>query len=385
MNTAYILRWDDFENLMIRLRSEGYQTIGPIVRSQAIVLDTIQGPDDLPLGWQDRQQAGGYRLHQTDAATLFGYSLGPHTWKKYLYPPDSVLCQIQHQGTGWQATPCHDPVPAYAFVGIRACEIEALFILDRVLSEGPFCDPFYREARKKAFILAVNCTQPGGTCFCASMQTGPKVQKGFDIVLTEIPDQGPSRLIAEAGSVRGENLLNRLNLNPAGLNDRQQADILCHKAKEGMGHRLPRENLRALFYDFFDHPHWETLETRCLACGNCTLVCPTCFCHSIMDANRLDGRQAERRRKWDSCFSQEFAYIHGGSLRTSVKARYRQWLTHKLVTWVDQFGTCGCVGCGRCITWCPAGIDLTLEAQSFDSDPSMKKGESAPCKNSSSS
>jgi sulfhydrogenase subunit beta (sulfur reductase) len=378
MQTIFALGGDDLERLLIRLQAEGYQTVGPTVRSEVIVLDAVTGIGDLPIGWQDRQQAGCYRLQKSAAATFFGYTLGPQSWKKYLYPAETVLFRAQAQDGAWQAAACRDQAPAYAFVGIRACEIQALFILDRVLGQEPFYDPFYRESRQKAFLLAVNCHQPGETCFCASMQTGPRAQKGFDIVLTEIPDQGHPRLIAEAGSARGDRLLRRLNLRPAAAEDGMQAELLCRQASERMGRRLPREKLKSLFYDHFNHPHWDTLESTCLACGNCTLVCPTCFCHTLVDAPSLDGRQAERRRQWDSCFSQKFAYMHGGSLRTSIKARYRQWLTHKLATWVDQFGTSGCVGCGRCITWCPAGIDLTLEAQSFDSGRSMDEGKTAP-------
>jgi Fe-S oxidoreductase len=93
------------------------------------------------------------------------------------------------------------------------------------------------------------------------------------------------------------------------------------------------------------------------------MVCPTCFCATVEDATDLTGSATERRRVWDSCFSQEFSYIHGGSVRTSAGARYRQWITHKLATWHEQFGVSGCVGCGRCITWCPVGIDITAEAR----------------------
>ena len=103
------------------------------------------------------------------------------------------------------------------------------------------------------------------------------------------------------------------------------------------------------------------MAERCLTCGNCTLVCPTCFCTNVEDVGDLTGDHAERWRVWDTCFSVDYSYIHGGSVRPSGRARYRQWLTHKLATWHDQFDSSGCVGCGRCITWCPVGIDITQE------------------------
>ena len=104
------------------------------------------------------------------------------------------------------------------------------------------------------------------------------------------------------------------------------------------------------------------MAERCLACGSCTSVCPTCFCVTTEDFTDLAAGLSRRVRRWDSCFSVDFTYIHGGNVRTSIAARYRQWLTHKLGSWHEQFGTPGCVGCGRCITWCPAGIDITEEA-----------------------
>ena len=132
-----------------------------------------------------------------------------------------------------------------------------------------------------------------------------------------------------------------------------------------MGRTLETDGLAAAIRSQPEHPRWAEMADRCMACGNCTQVCPTCFCTSIEDKAALDGTAAERVRRWDSCFTPDFSYIHGGSVRPSVRARYRHWLTHKLGTWHDQFGTSGCVGCGRCITWCPAGIDITEEARAL--------------------
>ena len=125
------------------------------------------------------------------------------------------------------------------------------------------------------------------------------------------------------------------------------------------------DGVHDLLYNNFEHPFWDDVGARCLACGNCTMVCPTCFCVTVEDSTDLAGDVAERRRRMDSCFSTAFTYVYGGSTRTSTRARYRQWLTHKLAGWVDQFGAVGCVGCGRCITWCPVGIDLTAEVASL--------------------
>jgi ferredoxin len=129
-----------------------------------------------------------------------------------------------------------------------------------------------------------------------------------------------------------------------------------------MGRHLETDGLPELLKDQLEHPQWDDIAKRCLACANCTMVCPTCFCSTVEDITDLTGEHAERWRRWDSCFSTDFTKIAGGNIRMSTKTRYRQWMTHKLSNWLDQFGTFGCVGCGRCITWCPAGIDITAEA-----------------------
>ena len=139
------------------------------------------------------------------------------------------------------------------------------------------------------------------------------------------------------------------------------ADSIVKKTSEQMGRFIDTTNIKDLFYRNYEHPQWNNVTERCLNCANCTMVCPTCFCTTVEDVTDLTGEHAERWRKWDSCFTMDFSYIHGGSVRSSTQSRYRQWITHKLATWIDQFGTSGCVGCGRCITWCPVAIDITEE------------------------
>jgi Fe-S-cluster-containing hydrogenase component 2 len=132
-----------------------------------------------------------------------------------------------------------------------------------------------------------------------------------------------------------------------------------------MGRKIDTVGIKELLYSNYEHPRWDQVAARCLSCANCTMVCPTCFCTTVEDVTDLSGEHAERWRKWDSCFTANFSYIHGGNIRATVKSRYRQWMTHKLATWIDQFGESGCVGCGRCITWCPVAIDLTEEVRAI--------------------
>ena len=355
---------EGLQRLFDILTMDGYQIVGPAIRDNVIIYDHMNAISYLPVGWRDFQDAGMYRLEKNETTRLFDYVPGPYSWKRYLYPPALRLWRAEREDKGFQVVEENVNTRKYAFLGVRPCEIGAMAILDKVFNTDKYSDPVYNARRKNLFIVAVNCTKPGGTCFCGSMKTGPVAEAGFDIALTEIPVNGGDGFIAEAGSARGTRILKeQVAHREADEKERDLARGLLEDARCAMGRSLDTSNLKAIFYEHFEHPQWEELAERCLTCGNCTMVCPTCFCYNIEDANDLTGAYAERRRKWDSCFNKDFSYMHGGSIRFSGKSRYRQWLTHKLATWVDQFGTSGCVGCGRCITWCPVGIDLTEESK----------------------
>ena len=348
------------------LWERGYTVIGPTVRDQAIVLDEIESADDLPAGWTDEQEGGSYRLRRRDDGALFGYAVGPHSWKQFLFPASTCL---------WRATRDRDGVasfeeapevaPRYAFLGVRACDLAAIEVQDRVFLEGRFPDRHYQARRNGAFVVAVNCGSPASTCFCTSMGTGPRAERGYDLALTEIIDGVWHEFVTEVGSDRGAEVLAALAHQPARAEQEHAADAVVQGSVARMGRRLDTDGIKELLYANYEHPRWDEVANRCLACGNCTMVCPTCFCSTVEDTTDLTGEQTERWRHWDSCFTLDFSHLGAGSVRTSTRARYRQWLTHKLATWIDQFGTSGCVGCGRCITWCPVGIDLTEEVRAL--------------------
>jgi sulfhydrogenase subunit beta (sulfur reductase) len=348
---------DELQQLLSLLASQGFEVIGPQVDQGAIVYGPIRNVADLPAGWTDRQEPGLYRLEPRDDDRLFGYVVGPHSWKKYLFPPLTTLSIAERNATGWSMRGPEEPVPHYAFLGVRACELAAMRIQDRVFQEGAYVDPVYAERRARALIIAVNCTQAASTCFCTSMQTGPECQSGFDLALTETA----AGLTVTVGSDRGAALVRQVGGRSANPGERMTAREVRQAVVGQIQRQLDTDGLRDLLLGNLEHPHWAEVAQRCLSCTNCTQVCPTCFCSSVAEVAELSGDKVTRERNWDSCFNLDFSYMNGGLIRNDIRSRYRQWLTHKLGSWHDQFGSSGCVGCGRCITWCPVGIDITQE------------------------
>lgn len=335
--------------LCAALQREGYQLVGPTVRDGAIVQAEIQGVDDLPIGWTEVQEAGTYRLKRRTDGALFGYSIGPQSAKQFFFPPRLRLLQLRRKDGSFIVNTEMAPSSPLALIGVRSCDLHAIEVQDRVFLNGPFVDPDYAARRRKAFVVAVNCGQAGGTCFCVSMNTGPRVTFGFDLCLTELLD-GEHRFVVDVGSERGAQLLASLAPQGASEGDCREANTAVDRAAAGMGRQFEAGAVKDLLYRNLDHPQWDDVASRCLSCTNCTLVCPTCFCATVEDVTDLGGETAERWRRWDSCFTLQHSYVHGGSVRPTTRAQYRQWLVHKLATWIDQFGSSGCVGCGRCIT-----------------------------------
>jgi ferredoxin len=355
----------EIDSLIHALRHHGYEVVGPTIRDGAILYDHLLSAEDLPKGWTDEQQGGRYRLKHREDGAFFGYAVGPHTWKKFLFPSSHVLWKACRTNGLFRIIPEERKPTKFAFFGVRSCDLRAIQIQDKVFLEGLYADPVYEPHRQNVFIVAVNCAQAGGTCFCDSMGTGPSVTSGYDLVLTEVLRDGRHSLVVQAGSKLGSELLAEIPTQHASIAEIAAANSVTEETKQHMGRSLQTAGLKELLDRNSESARWDVVAKRCLSCANCTLVCPTCFCSTIEDVTDLTGQEAQRVRKWDSCFTTDFSYLHGGSVRATPRSKYRQWMMHKLAYWLDQFATSGCVGCGRCITWCPVGIDITEEAKAI--------------------
>lgn len=351
--------------LLALLQQQGYTVLGPRVQDEAIVYTEVEQIEDLPRGYRDTQEPGKYRVERTGHANYFEFNVGPHSWKQFLFPAKLTIATGTREENRWSFETPDDCQPRFAFLGVRACELAAIAVQDRVFMQGPFVDPVYKERRESAFIIAVNCTVAAATCFCTSMKTGPKCQANFDLALTELDDC----FLVEVGSERGAALLDKITVHPATEEQNTQALARQQQAVDQISKHMDTTEIRTLLLENLEHPRWDEVATRCLSCTNCTMVCPTCFCSSVSEVTDLSGDEVVRQREWDSCFNLDLSYTAGGIVRNDRRSRFRQWMTHKLASWHDQFDSSGCVGCGRCITWCPVGIDLTEEVAAIRETP----------------
>lgn len=349
-------------DLLRELGARGYEVHGPQVRDGVLRFGPLRSVDDLPRGWVGRQEAGRYRLEHRGHPRVFDVVHGPEGLKRYLFPPREALFAWVRENGGWRVTADAPAAPRVALLGVRACDLAALAVLDRVFLREGEEDPRYQARRPQLFLIAVDCAHPAAICFCTAWGTGPEAQHGYDLALTEL-DEG---FVVRIGSEAGREVLAALPWEPASAFWLERARRQQEEARAALRRTLPDpEVLRQALLAQLESPLWDAWAARCMGCANCTQVCPTCFCWDVEDEIALEGDRVTRFRRWDSCFAPGHAHTAGGNDRPTVRERFRQWMTHKLATWYDQFGVSGCVGCGRCITWCPAAIDLTEVAWQF--------------------
>ena len=369
----FFLPHHQLQQLILILTQLGYSCIGPQVRDNAIVYDILKHAEQLPWGMRDHQSPGQYHLEKIPEHQAFAFSNGPQAIKPILFKPQETVWKVARNAKGKLVFQSENPVEKpIAMIGVRSCDLAAMVIQDKVFLEKKHVDERYRDRRNNLLIVAVNCTYSSSNCFCVSAGTGPCVKNSYDLLMTELKNG----FVIKSGSEKGQVILTQLDLLACTEEQNQQAQKRVEQAVTMQTKCIPLNNtreLRDVLFANLNHPRWEEVADRCLSCGNCTAVCPTCFCHSETDAPSLDGQSSEHQREWDSCFTAGHSQLNGvGVVRNNTKKRYRQWLTHKVGSWFDQFDTSGCVGCGRCITWCPVGIDITEELAVISGESNKK-------------
>ncbi|HFE39319.1 MAG TPA: sulfite reductase subunit A, partial [Gammaproteobacteria bacterium] len=336
----------------------GYLLLGPQLQRGAIVYDHFTSVKQLVQGIIDTQNPGEYSTKSTDNQRFFSWASAAQSLKPLCFSPRETLWKSKKTAQAELTFQEQKPITeAMAIIGAKACDLAGLALQDQHFLQQEYIDPYYEQRRNALFIVAVDCSHPATTCFCASTGDGPAVSINFDIRLSELDDG----FIVTAGSQPGQLIVDTLQLSDASSIQLSEQARQLQSAVAQQTRSLPDKDVKNTLKKRQANPHWKNIGEQCLACGNCTATCPSCFCHSEHDESPLGADQVSHVRQWDSCFNQDHSYIHGIVIRAESKDRYRQWMTHKFSSWIEQYGRSGCTGCGRCITWCPVGIDVTKE------------------------
>ncbi len=354
---GFLLR-DHFDTLLTALHKLGAHCVGPTVMDDSIHYTTLTSSTQLPQQVHDHQGPGHYRLSTSTESRWFAWANGAQALKPLVFVPQEILWRSERDSEGnLQFSNSKQEPPLTAVIGVRACDLAALALQDQHFLDGLEQDSAYARRRQQLILIAVNCTHPSANCFCHSSGDGPEVKQDYDLLLDELDDGFAVR----SASPMGEKICQQLQLEA--LTNSQQDEIKHAnlRAIEQQTKHLPEGNLEQALKNLQGSGRWQQIAERCLSCGNCTAVCPSCFCHSQHDEPAANSMSSAHIRQWDSCFSHGHSYIHGMVIHNETRFRYRQWLTHKFSGWFEQYGRSGCVGCGRCITWCPVGIDVTEE------------------------
>ena len=358
-----ILNKSDFDELLTVLKDMQYELYGPQLKDDAIVYDLLSSQEQLPQNISDDQRPGQYSVSNTQTGRWFAWANAVQGIKPLVFVPVEKLWSATHDTEiGLSFNPVDVSEKPRAIIGVRNCDLAGLRLQDQHFLEQEYVDPYYQSRRQNLFLVAVNCTHPAATCFCHRTGDGPIANNGYDLVFDELEDV----FVVSAGSDKGQDVIDLLPVIDSREHHLTQVSLQRQQVnKSQMSSIKPMTDIdiqKKLNFNF-ETDAWDDIAKRCLACGNCTSVCPTCFCYSERDVpatgeDKLDLSISTYIREWDSCFNQSHSYIHGIVIRPETKFRYRQWLSHKFSTWFDQYGRSGCVGCGRCVTWCPVGIDV---------------------------
>ena len=299
-----------------------------------------------------RKPGGGYTFEvlSEESELALDYVASQTPPKKFLFPPKEILLEFYDS----EVKPVF-PEGGFIFFGLHPCDINALLIIDKVLTSN-YEDPYYKARKEGLTIIGVDC-KPEETCFCESLGTF-KVEEGFDIFLRE----SGNYYYAYIATSKGESLTGSPIFEEISEEEARRVEEESYARYKGMV-KVKVEGLPQRVDELFEQEDfWKPLGDKCLGCGNCTMVCPICVCFNVVDEVNADLKSGRRVRTWDACTLPAFSLVAGGlNFRPKILQRIRNWYYDKFKIFPDEVGRLGCVGCGRCVKYCPAGIDIREE------------------------
>lgn len=324
------IKKDQLKTLLDKV-AQASQLIAPVENSGIVNLKPVQSGEGVVLDYQN--------------------SLNPA--KDYFFPQSEKMFSYDTSDPTWAIKPEEGVAPRVLF-GVRPCDVKSVLLLDKVF-DAEFRDDLYIDKRNKTTIVAVSCNTCRHTCFCGAFGISPSEAEGADILLTDLGDYYLAEVLTDKGNALvSENAALFKDDDGTGAEKKEKATA---PAKEKQL-KIDLEGVKAKVDNMFDHPIWDTESLRCIGCGTCTFVCPTCHCFDIVDCNNQSA-VGYRYRCADSCQFANFTRAAGGHQpRPSKKERTRQRFLHKLRYFVDRYGDFGCVGCGRCLEKCPVNLDI---------------------------
>lgn len=321
-------------DLIGRLAREA-EVIGPVERAAGdVVFSSISSADDI--AW-----------HYTNTSLPA---------KQFVLPQAEQMLAYHRNKAGYEVAAVYDDAKRIVF-GIRPCDVSAIAFLDKVFSDD-FPDEYYLRRRENLTLVALTCQEPGEDCFCVCADCGPAAESGYDLQLTELG----GAFLVEVGSDKGSSIVSsHKDLFDSALPKQIEVRLgleerVRDKFKEATSYFA--QAVRRITTESIGEDMWRYIGDRCLSCGGCSYVCPTCFCFNVVDHAQDCG--GFRCRGWDSCALAGFTRMAGGhNPRKERQDRRNRRFYHKLAQYyIDKYGRHGCVGCGRCISACPGGIDM---------------------------
>jgi sulfhydrogenase subunit beta (sulfur reductase) len=321
MSSNRILLKKDVPAFIDSLRSNGVEVIAPIKEEVGAIFSIVKSGNDV----------------------ILNYINTAYPPKKFFIPDNEVLFEYKKRKSTYELSDNIESKRRVIF-GIRPCDVHALFALDKLFIDD-LKDPYYMSKRKNTLIIAVNCKEAGPNCFCKSMGTD-KLENGYDLLMTDVGD----KFFVQTGSTEGEKII--------GISLFKKSEVGPEKIELKFERTFNANNVENRLLKVFDDERWKNVAEKCLSCGACTLVCPTCYCFNVIDQPNFDD-SGVRKKVVSYCMLLEFSRVAGGDVfRKDRTERCKQFVYHKLSYFKKKFGKQLCIGCGRCIDICPVNIDF---------------------------